>query len=118
MGDALRILAVVVAATTYSLAVANLIVSLLVLREKPFTWRHFWGSGGGFLWSHIVFVTLPFQGFVTWGIVEVLTRSGDPLSWRAPALLVLSCLMSTGYAIIYRVELSRLKLKQAASDGR
>lgn len=67
MADVLRVLAVIVASTTYGLAVANLVVSFLVLRDKPFTWRHFLGTGGGFLWGHIVFVTVPFQGFVTWG---------------------------------------------------
>lgn len=114
MADVLRVLAVIVASTTYGLAVANLVVSFLVLRDKPFTWRHFLGTGGGFLWGHIAFVTVPFQGFVTWGIIEVVEREADPVTFRPFALLVLSALMSVGYVIIYRVELSRLKLKRAA----
>lgn len=111
MTTLVRTLAMLAAVATYVLAVANLMVSFAVLAAKPFSWRVFLGSGAGFLWSHIVFVTIPFQGFVTWGVIEVLHRSGEPLTWRAPLLLVLCLVMSVGYGIIFRVELARLRLK-------
>jgi len=112
MNDVLRGVALLAATATYVLAFANLMVSFAVLARKPFTWRAFLGSGAGFLWSHIVFVTIPFQGFVTWGVIEVMHRSGgDNLTWRVPTLLGLCVIMSVGYGIILRVELARLRMK-------
>ncbi len=112
MNDILRGVALLAATATYVLALANLMVSFAVLANKPFSWRVFLGSGAGFLWSHIVFVTVPFQGFVTWGVIELLQRSeeGD-LTWRVPTLLILCVIMSVGYGIIFRVELARLRMK-------
>ncbi len=111
MNDIFRGLALLAAISTYVLALANLMVSFAVLSSKPFSWRVFRGTGAGFLWAHVVFVTIPFQGFVTWGVVEVLQRAGDDLSWRTPLLLVLCLIMSVGYWIIFRIEVARLRLK-------
>lgn len=113
--DLLRFAAISAASPTYGLAVANLVVSFQVLRPRPFTWRNFAGSGGGFIWLHIVCVVIPFQGFVTWGIIEVRQRLGEPPTWRPWALAVLCLLITVGYVIIFRVELARLRLQRAVS---
>lgn len=111
MNNFLRIMALLAAFSTYVLAIANLMVSFAVLAQKPFSLKAFLGSGAGFLWSHIVFVTIPFQGFVTWGTYEMLSRVENDLTFRAPLLLTLCIIMSVGYVIIFRVELARLRLR-------
>lgn len=117
MSDVSRIVAYLMASITYALAIANLIISFKVLKPRPFTWKNFAGSGSGFIWLHILCVTLPFQGFVTWGIIEVHERFGMPLTWRAPALAVLCLIINVGYVIIYRIELARLGLQRVVSDS-
>lgn len=111
--DFLRLLAVMSAGITFGLAVANLVVSFKVLSPTPFTWGTFWGTGGGFIWLHIVAVVIPFQGFEAWGIYEVLSRGDEPISFRTPLLFVLSAFISVGYVIIFRVELSRMRLRES-----
>lgn len=110
--DILRILALSTSGFTYALAMANLIISFQVLKPLPFTWKNFAGSGGGFIWLHIVCVVIPFQGFVTWGNIEVLDRLGTAGSWRPWCLLFFTVLISAGYLIIFRVEMARLRLKK------
>ena len=106
-----RAIALFPAALTFALAIANLVVSFMVLRPKPLTWNTWWGSGAGFLWLHIVCVVVPFQGFVAWGMIEVIYRFGEnPPTFRAPLLIFLCTVISLGYVIIFRVELARLKI--------
>lgn len=112
MNGLIRILAISIAGMTYGWAIANLIVSFKVLRPRPWTWQSFKGSGGGFIWLHIVCVVIPFQGFVTWGIWEVISRSHQPLTFRPVALFFLCAIINLGYVIIYRVELARLRIQQ------
>ncbi|HXH59093.1 hypothetical protein [Iamia sp.] len=111
--DIVRVLAIMSASTTFGLAVANLIISYKVLAPTPRTWKTFWGSGGGFIWLHIVAVVIPFQGFEAWGMYEVLSRLADPATFRAPLLLALSGFISVGYVIIFRVEVARLRLRDS-----
>lgn len=116
--DLLRFLAFLPAGATYGFAAANLIVSYRVLvRPHALTWRTFVGSGGGFVWIHIVAVVIPFQGFVTWGSIEVASRFGSGLTWRGPLLAVLCTIMNVGYIIIFRVELSRLRMQNPLGGG-
>lgn len=108
--DFVRIVSICSSIVTYVLAIAILVVSFQVLNTKPFLIRTFFGSGAGFLFIHILLVTISFQGFVTWGAAEVLTRIGEEyLSWRSPVLLFLTLLMNAGYVIIFRIELARLR---------
>lgn len=110
--DTVRILAVMSAVITYVLAGANLIVSFKVLQNKPFTARVFFGTGAGFLFAHVLFVTIPFQGFVTLSIVDVVGRLGNTyLTYRGPLLLLLTLLMNIGYTIIFRIELARYRMR-------
>lgn len=114
-----RIAAFVAASFTYALAVANLVVSYKVLRPRPLTWQNFTGTGGGFIWLHILCVVIPFQGFVTWGLVEVHQRIGDQdLTWRSWLLGGLSAMISVGYVVIFRVELARLRLQRAVTEAK
>lgn len=110
-----RILSITVAGVTYALALANLIVSFKVLRPRPWTWRTFTGSGGGFIWLHIVCVVIPFQGFVTWGIIEVEARIGSGFTWRIFLLPLLCLIINVGYIVIFRVELSRLRVARTGT---
>lgn len=111
--DLMRFIALCAASPTYGFAIANLVISFQVLRPRPFTWKNFGGNGGGFIWLHIVCVVIPFQGFVTWGIVEVNQRFEDPATWRAPLLTFLCVFISIGYVIIFRVEMARLQLMRS-----
>lgn len=113
IADFVRVLAVMSAMVTFGLAVANLVISFKVLSPTPFTWSTFKGSGGGFIWLHIVAVVIPFQGFEAWGVYEVLSRLAEPATFRTPLLLFLSSFISVGYVIIFRVELSRLRLRES-----
>lgn len=114
--DVIRELSLFPAALTYALSTAVLVISFKVLKPKVLTWQTWWGSGAGFLWTHIVAVTIPFQGFVTWGIIEVLLRFNEPPSFRPLALIVLTSIINLGYLIIFRIELARLRLKRAGSS--
>ena len=112
--DFLRGIAFALASTTYALAIANLVISFKVLRPRPWTWHAFKGSGGGFIWLHILCVTLPMQAFVTWGTVEMVRFLNEPLTWRPWMLSLLCTIVNVGYVVIFRVELSRLSLRQTA----
>ncbi len=111
IADVFRIISIVFAAVTFGMAFANLVVSFRVLAPTPLSWSSFWGSGGGFIWLHVLAVAVAFQGAMIWGIVEVALRlDQSPMTFRPPLLLFLSVLISVGYIIIFRVELSRLRL--------
>lgn len=114
--DILRGGSFALAGMTYALALANLVISFMVLRPRKWTWAAFKGNGGGFIWLHIVCVTIPMQGFVTWGISAVAEHLDEPLTWRPWVLAVLCSLVNVGYIVIYRVELSRLNLRRTAKS--
>jgi len=115
--DLIRALVFLPAGLTYGFAIANLIVSYRVLlKPHEFTWRTFI-SGGGFVWLHIVAVVVPFQGFVTWGCIEVALRFEEGMTWRGSLLAALCTTINIGYIIIYRVELSRLRMQRPVGGG-
>ncbi len=112
MIEFVRVLALATGVATFPLAIAVLVLSYLVLRPRPLTMETVTGSGAGFLFLHIVLVTVGFQGFVAWGMAEVIIRINEETgSFRSPLLVLLAGLLVAGYTIIFRVELARLRLK-------
>lgn len=103
---------------TFGLAVGILIVSYKVLKPRKPSIQNLIGSGAGFLWIHILCVTVALQGFIAVGMVDMeqRLRAFQGLSWRSPVFLVLTLLTLIAYIIIFRIELARLKFQKIVED--
>lgn len=67
----------------------------------------------GFLWWHVTSISLSFLMIGTVAMDNIVSRIGDPFTWRAPLMFVGTALYAVAQAIIFRVERSRLIQKKA-----
>lgn len=70
------------------------------------------GNPGLVPW-HITAVTLAMFVSYGWNVTEVLSRFGEGVSLRTPALLFIGILFSLAMHIIYKVQTSRIRMSRA-----
>lgn len=73
------------------------------------------GNPGLVAW-HISAVTFAMLLSYGWNVVEVITRIGEPITWRVPLLLVIGILFAAAMRLIYEVQTKRIRMS-AAIEG-
>lgn len=103
--DVLRFAAIIEIGLMAGLMLIILYVAAKVLRPPDKT--------AGFLIWHIIFIVVGLSMVTAVAASSVITRVGDPLSWRSPVFLVGITVINVALVIIFRVELRRMQRKHS-----
>lgn len=75
----------------------------------------------GFLWWHVTSISLSILCMGAVAMDNIVTRIGEPFTWRAPTMFVGTMLFAVAQVLIFKIERGRLVEKRAleilASQG-